>query len=238
MSDEMFKYTYRFLIQNGFRAIGITLRGFGESDSSSTYNIDIHAADIDFIIKTLQLDDVVLAGYSFGGVIAAYYAAKYKSPLIKKLLLVSANVPKYTRDVDFPHGPMPEDINNLIAFTETDLATMLNVYGPVFQLTEEEMPLKTGNWLNNINLQTTQKAMTEGIKLLRDTDLRPLLNKIDIPTTIFHAKDDAMVAFSIAEQAHAGLKDSRLVVFPEGGHWFVFVNQDYFHRELLNLLNA
>ena len=32
LSDEMYEYQYNTLINNNFRAIGITLRGFGKSD--------------------------------------------------------------------------------------------------------------------------------------------------------------------------------------------------------------
>ena len=32
LSDAMYEYQYAALIENGFRAIGITLRGFGQSD--------------------------------------------------------------------------------------------------------------------------------------------------------------------------------------------------------------
>lgn len=32
LSDEMYEYQYHVLINNNFRVIGITLRGFGKSD--------------------------------------------------------------------------------------------------------------------------------------------------------------------------------------------------------------
>ncbi|HEY5590946.1 MAG TPA: hypothetical protein VIK55_07995, partial [Paludibacter sp.] len=42
LSDEMYEYQYNDLINAGFRAIGITLRGFGKSDKPyGAYNYDV-----------------------------------------------------------------------------------------------------------------------------------------------------------------------------------------------------
>ena len=44
LSDEMYEYQYNDLINNNFRVIGITLRGFGKSDKPyGSYNYDAHA---------------------------------------------------------------------------------------------------------------------------------------------------------------------------------------------------
>jgi pimeloyl-ACP methyl ester carboxylesterase len=233
LSDEMFKYTYDVLVEHGYRAIGITLRGFGKSDTSENYDIDMHANDINTVIEALQLEDAVIGGYSFGGIIAAYYIARYNPSNVCKLILISSNVPKYTRADDYPYGPGVDDVNQLIALSETNLGALLDVYGPVFHLEESFMPLSIGNWLNSINLQTTPKAMTQGIVLLRDFDLRSVLGDIEIPTVIFHSKNDATVPFAIAEQALAGIKNAQIVVFDKGGHWYIFVEQEKFYHELL-----
>ena len=47
LSDEMYEYQYNDLLDNNFRTIGITLRGFGKSDKPyGAYNYDVHALDI------------------------------------------------------------------------------------------------------------------------------------------------------------------------------------------------
>jgi pimeloyl-ACP methyl ester carboxylesterase len=237
LSDEMFKYTYDVLVEHGYRAIGITLRGFGKSDASENYDLDVHANDVNTVLQALELEDAVLGGYSFGGIIAAYYAARYSNQSnVSKLILMSSNVPKFTRADDYSYGPGVDDVNQLIALSETNLGALLDVYGPVFHLTESFMSLSIGNWLNSINLQTTPKAMTQGLILLRDFDLRPVLGYIEIPTIIFHSTDDATVPFVIAEQALADIKNAQMVVFDKGGHWYIFVEQEKFYYELLKAI--
>jgi len=236
MSDEMFKFTYDALVENGYRAIGITLRGFGKSDSASHYNINLHAKDLHIVLLALELENVVLAGYSYGGSIAAYFVARYQPKSVIQLILISANVPAYVQRDNYPYGLKKEALDQIIAFSRTNLREMLNVYGPLFQLQESFMPLSIGNWINGINLQATQEAVTQGLIILRELDLRPLLSQIEIPTTIFHDKNDKTVPFDLAEQALLGIKNATLVTFNQGGHWFVFTETEKFNKELLKAI--
>ncbi len=50
-------------------------------------------------------------------------------------------------------------------------------------------------------------------------DLRGRLNEIHVPTLIVHGADDALVPSSRAEELHAGIVGSRLVLLPDCGHW-------------------
>jgi len=236
MSDEIFKFTYDYLVANGYRAIGITLRGFGKSDSASHYNIDLHAKDIHTVLMALELENVVLAGYSYGGSIAAYYVASYKPERVKQLILISANVPSYVQRDNYPYGLSKAAFDEIISFSQTNLKEMVNVYGPLFQLEESFMPLSLGNWITEINLQATQDAVTQGLIILRDLDLRPLLSNIEIPTTIFHDKNDRTVPFDLAEQTLVGITHAELVIFDQGGHWFIFTEIERFNKELLKTI--
>ena len=56
LSDEMFEYQYYDLMENNFRVIGITLRGFGKSDKPyGEYNYDVHVQDIKIVLKKLAI---------------------------------------------------------------------------------------------------------------------------------------------------------------------------------------
>jgi len=236
MSDEIFKFTYDALVEDGYRAIGITLRGFGKSDSASHYDIDLHAKDLHAVLMALELQHVVLAGYSYGGSIAAYYVATYKPRSVAQLILISANVPSYVQRDNYPYGLKKETFDEIISFSQTNLKEMVNVYGPLFQLEESFMALSLGNWITEINQQSTPEAVTQGLIILRDLDLRPLLSHIEIPTTIFHDKDDQTVPFDLAEQTLAGITHAKLVIFDQGGHWFIFTEIAKFNKELLQAI--
>lgn len=52
--------------------------------------------------------------------------------------------------------------------------------------------------------------------MIQDFDLTK--NKISAPTLIVHAKDDALVGYHHAKNAHKNIKQSELVLFEDGGH--------------------
>jgi pimeloyl-ACP methyl ester carboxylesterase len=99
----MYEYQYNDLINNNFRVIGITLRGFGKSDKPyGDYNYDVHASDIKTVLKKLDIKDAVLGGFSMGGAIAIRYMAANKGARVSKLVLTGAAAPVWTQRDDFP----------------------------------------------------------------------------------------------------------------------------------------
>ena len=61
LSDEMYEYQYNDLINAGFRAIGITLRGFGKSDKPyGAYNYDVHVSDIKKVLDILDIKNCAI----------------------------------------------------------------------------------------------------------------------------------------------------------------------------------
>lgn len=72
------------------RVIAVDLRGRGLSDKpDSGYSMADHAADVLGLLDVLGLDEVILAGHSFGGLLALYMAAHHPAR-IGKLVLIDA----------------------------------------------------------------------------------------------------------------------------------------------------
>lgn len=90
-----------------------------------------------------------------------------------------------------------------------------------------------GSWLNGINLSASAYATVQCLIALRDTDLRPDLEKITIPTLIMHGKKDKICSFDLAEQMKAGIKNSHIVAFENSGHSMFLEETDKFNSELI-----
>src|SRR5687767_9267348 len=91
LSDAMFEYQYATLTKNNNRAIGITLRGFGQSDKPyGKYDYDVFAEDIKVVLEELQINNAVMGGFSFGGATVIRFAARYNNAHISKLALFGA----------------------------------------------------------------------------------------------------------------------------------------------------
>ena len=57
------------------RAVALDLRGHGDSDRSEDYSFDSHVADIGAVLDVLAWPKAHLVGMSYGGFIAAHFAA-------------------------------------------------------------------------------------------------------------------------------------------------------------------
>jgi pimeloyl-ACP methyl ester carboxylesterase len=156
LSDEMYEYQYNALIKNNFRAIGITLRGFGKSDKPyRKYDYDIHAKDIKNVLSTLDIKDAVLVGFSMGGSIAIRYVSKYNGARISKLALCGAAAPIWTQRNDFKYNLPKSAVDELIELNYKDRPKLLSDFAKIFSATETSLNDGIGSWLYGICLSAS-----------------------------------------------------------------------------------
>jgi non-heme chloroperoxidase len=234
LSDEMYEYQYNDLMHAGFRAIGITLRGFGKSDKPyGSYDYDVHVKDIKKVLDELDIKDAVLGGFSMGGAIAVRYAAGNHGNRISKLALFGAAAPIWTQREDFPFNLPQSAVDDLIKLNHKDRPKLLSDVAKIFSATATSLNEGIGNWLNGISLSASAFATAQCLIALRDTDLRADVAKITIPTLIMHGKKDKICSFDLAEQMKAGIQNSQLVVFEHSGHSLFLEETEKFNSELI-----
>jgi non-heme chloroperoxidase len=234
LSDEMFEYQYRDLLNEGFRVIGITLRGFGKSDKPyGPYDYEVHSADIKCVLNKLEITDAVMVGFSMGGAVAIRYVSKDEGAHVSKLVLCGAAAPIWTQRDDFPYNLPKSAVDDLIALNYNDRPKLLANFAKIFSATENALNEGIGNWLNGIGLSASSHAMAECLVALRDTDLRADLAKIMLPTLIMHGKKDKICSFDLAGQMKAGIPESRIVAFEKSGHSLFLEETGKFNKELI-----
>ncbi|RAW03487.1 alpha/beta fold hydrolase [Pseudochryseolinea flava] len=233
LSDAMYEYQYQALSRRGFRVIGITLRGFGESSKPyGKYDFDVFSDDIKVVLEKLNIQNAVLGGFSMGGAVVTHYVTKYNAAHVSKLALFAAAAPSWKKRTDFPYGVSDADAEGLIKATMTARQDLIQSFGAGFPAKEGGISKNVEKWLENINLQASPYAITESITALRDLDLRPELSKIKIPTAIFHGTQDKLCDFTFAEQLNKGIKNSYIVKFENSGHALFVEEAEKFNSEL------
>ena len=80
--------------------------------------------------------------------------------------------------------------------------------------------------------------MEQGLYLymIRDSNLRADLEKITIPTAIFHGKLDKLCPFELAEQLHKGIANSKLIAFENSGHALFLEEREKFNYKLIKFI--
>jgi len=240
LSDEIFKYQYQDLTERGYRVVGITLRGFGNSSKAGKiHDFDTLARDIHHVFIALSLEHSILLGFSFGGVVAVKFLTSYNNnSRVSKLVLLSSNVPLTVRKDDYPYGMFREQFDQIIAQIRKNRTEITDLYGPLFRLYKGFLSSSIRNWINGISAEASETALINIIASLRDIDLRPILYKIGVPTAIFHGLNDNVIPIEIAQEAHLGIRHSTLILFEEGGHWLFLKEREKFTVELLKFVNG
>jgi non-heme chloroperoxidase len=105
----------RELLAAGYRVITYDRRGFGKSSQPTVdYDYDTFAADLDTVLTTLDVTDVVLVGFSMGTGELARYVANYGSDRVAKLAFLAPLEPFLLKTDDNPTG-VPQDVFDGIA---------------------------------------------------------------------------------------------------------------------------
>lgn len=105
----------RELLAAGYRVLTYDRRGFGRSSKvGSGYDYDTFAADLNTVLETLDLRDVVLVGFSMGTGELARYVSTYGHERVKKLAFLASVEPFLVARDDNPEG-VPQDVFDGIA---------------------------------------------------------------------------------------------------------------------------
>jgi non-heme chloroperoxidase len=233
LSSIMLENTTLFLADQGYRAVALDLRGFGESDAPyGSYGYDVWCSDIRTVLRAMNLRDVTLVGHSMGGAVALRYAARFRSR-VTRLVVAEPAAPR------FVYGPRSADLAaglaGLIEGYASDRSVVVRALTKTFFSTHTDVT--TDPFLQFFERQgldgASLVASRAGLLALRDTDLTRDLARISMPTRVFHALHDQIVPYDHGQAVAAAVEGARLVTFETAGHGLYIDERDKFHRELL-----
>jgi len=128
----------RELLAAGYRVLTYDRRGFGKSSKVGTgYDYDTFAADLNTVLETLDLRDVVLVGFSMGTGELARYVSTYGHERVKKLAFLASVEPFLVARDDNPEGVPQEVFDGIAAAAKADrFAWFTQFYKDFYNLDE------------------------------------------------------------------------------------------------------
>ena len=237
LNHKMFEYQINVLPKYGYRCVLINLRGFGASDKPwEGYSYERLADDVRVVIDHINVEHLILAGYSMGGAIAVKYMSRHAGHKVSKLALLAAAVPAVTRHPGYPYGVSKETWNALIIETYKDRPQMLADVSKLFFAN----PVSSSflSWFQDICLEASGHATIKTGEVIRDADLSADLNRIYVPTGIFHGRMDRVCLFELALQTHKGIACSTLYPFEHSGHGIFHDELKLFNKTFLEFLEV
>lgn len=223
LSHRMWEGQISALVAAGFRCIAYDRRGFGESERPSAgYDYDTFAADLQALLTTLDLKNVILAGFSMGGGEVARYLGTYGSARIAKAMFIGAVPPFLLRTEDNPTGAPIEVFEGMMAGVKADRAAFLANFFPAFFNHEpgaKDFPTDAIEFAKWIAYAASPVGTVECIRAFGTTDFRADLKKITIPTLVLHGSADRIVPLEGSGRLTAAMiPGSKLVVLERAPH--------------------
>ncbi len=236
LSHKMFEYQIPTLLEANYRIISYDIRGFGDSqETSNGYNYNQFATDLYCIIYYLNLWNFDLLGFSMGGAVVTHYMKLYQGYGVRKLCLLDAAVPSYCKSYNNPYGQTKEDTNKLIKLGLNDRPALNEYFGSIFFYQEQSKPFK--EWFQNLNNSSSGLGEMNSLIALRDENVFDDLKYINVPTGIFHGKEDKICPFGMAEIMNKNIRNSILYPFEKAGHGAFYEVKDNVNKTLIQFLN-
>ncbi len=206
-----------------FRVVTFDHRGCGESEDGPPYSHDQFCDDLEQLRRSLDLGRMVLAGGSYGGMLALEYVLRHPEQ-VRALVLRDTVANNRFHDVakeralasDFPMDA--EGLDRLFSGRTTsddDFRALLRMIMPLYNVERDperdaravaamQLHYQTHNWAFGRNQESY--------------DVTDRLGEITVPTLVTAGRHDWVTPLEANEEVAAGIPDAELVVFEHSGH--------------------
>jgi non-heme chloroperoxidase len=231
------------LIDAGYRVITYDRRGFGRSSKVMTGNdYDTYAADLDVLLRTLDLQDAVLVGFSMGSGEVARYLGTHGSDRVAKAAFLASLQPFLLRTDDNPNG-VPQDVfDGIQAAARGDRYAWFETFFADFFNTDENLGSRLteaalrANWVTAIG---SAPASAYAVVPTWVTDFRADVDKIDVPALILHGTADRILPIDATARAfHQRLPQATYVEIDGAPHGLLLTHAEEVNNALLSFLSA
>lgn len=229
------------LVAAGFRVITYDRRGFGWSSQPwGGYDYDTFAADLDALMRSLDLRDATLVGFSMGGGEVARYVGRYGTERVSNAVFAAAVPPYLFKSKDNPEGALDEAaLTGLEAGVQGDRLAFLEKFTRKFFSAGGRMKVSEAQrrYARDIAAFASPQATLECIRAFALTDFREDLRKFTIPTLVIHGDSDAIVPFKVSgKRTVSAIAGAHLALIKGGPHGINASHPEEFNRALLSFL--
>jgi non-heme chloroperoxidase len=230
------------LIEAGHRVVTYDRRGFGDSSQPwDGYDYDTFAADLDVLLRHLDLHGATLVGFSMGGGEVVRYLSRYGSERIARAVLASAVPPYLYKADDNPDGGLDDaTIEGFEQAVKSDRIGFLDEFTTGFFAAGKKTDL-VGEpfrvYSRDIAAFASAKGTLDCIGAFARTDFRGDLAAVDVPTLVIHGDSDGTVPFEVSgKRSHEAIAGSELVLIKGGPHGVNATHAEEFNRALLGFI--
>jgi pimeloyl-ACP methyl ester carboxylesterase len=221
-------------LPEGIRVVALDQRGHGRSTWAvpPAYSCDDYVSDLDAVVNTLHLEDIVLMGHSMGALHATRYAS-LRPDKVKGLIHA---------DIE----PCPPEWNKKYLYKlYHDLPTCYNSIEEYVEWMRTNSPHAEQGLLHNIASFSIDQEEDGTFKSQYDRevlyhfdryDLWPCLGDIVCPTLVIRGRESRVMSRQAAEAMSHAIPECRFVEIPEAAHPVHTDNPAGFQRAVYEFL--
>ncbi len=226
----------RALLAEGYRVVSYDRRGFGRSSQPTVgYDYDTFAADLNTLLEHLQLQDVVLAGFSMGTGEVVRYLGTHGSQRVRRAILIGAIPPFVLKTDDNPEGVDGQVFEAIKAAIVSDRYAYFKDFFDNFYNVDKLAPERISEQALQASFNVACMGSAYSSYACVDTwltDFRDDLPKIDVPTLVLHGTEDRILPYEATAARLTDLIDEvKVIPVAEGPH-----NIGWTHHEVVNPL--
>ena len=218
-----------------YRVTTIDLPGHGESDWQPI-DLDVLAEEMLILFDEIGVSRMYAVGSSFGGMVALKLIEKDERR-VTRLTLVGSQ-PRFCAGKDYPFGLEEVRINKLAGQLEHQYPTMVHIFFRSL-FTKHERRTRRYRWIQTFRKTDSiprKEALLHTLDILRQADLRPVLEGLKIPVQFINGTEDYICRREIYEYCRRVQPRARFDWFERCGHFPFLIFPHDFNRLLSDFL--
>jgi non-heme chloroperoxidase len=206
------------------------------------YDYDTFASDLNTLLEHLDLNGVVLGGFSMGTGEVTRYLGTYGSARVHKAVLIGTVPPFLLKTADDPEGVDGQVFEDIKAAIVKDRYAYFGDFLDNFYNTDTFSPDRISDRAWDASFAVASTASPVATYACVDswlTDFRDDLPKIDVPVLAIHGTADRILPYeATAKRLPDLVQDLRLVTVDGGPHNICWTHSDEVNTALLEFLSA
>lgn len=224
-------------LSSTYRTVAVDFRGHGRSEKTELgHTVAQYARDVRALVDRLELEDVVVIGWSMGALVSWEYVDRFDTAGVRALVDVDMEASRFRWD-DYEHGLVDLDgLRDTLALAQQDRTSLVDrVTEQVFK----DPPTDETRALQFDELSRTPAPIKSAILFDALTrDYRDVLPEIDVPMLVCAGADEKRGSVAAVRHVADLVPDAEFALFEESGHCPTLEEPDRFNRVVARFVDA